>query len=187
MKVDIFYRKVFKFYEIFYVFYGKVSTFCGKEFNLMGNFVHLIRKSVYFYGKIYIFCKKFCTLCTKVWTFYKKVYTFCWYRIFSTLNLHVGPWKFYKKKNLFFHWVHQGTVETSKLLWFNLIKCQSAQSAISSQSDQNALNQPELTEKQNWSKFHQNENFQVSISNPKLLELFVNFDQIWPKVDFCGD
>ena len=92
-----------------------------------------------------------------------------------------------KKKKLFFHWVHQGTVETSKLLWFNLIKCQSAQSAISSQSDQNALNQPELTEKQNWSKFHQNENFQVSISNPKLLELFVNFDQIWPKVDFCGD
>ena len=67
---------------------------------------------------------------------------------------------------------------TSRLLWFNLIRRQSAQSVISSQSDQNALGQPKLTERQNWSKLPQNDIFQVSISNPRLLELFVNFDQI---------
>ena len=132
-----------------------------------------------------IFCKKVCTLCTKVWTFYRKVCTFCWYCIFSALDLHVGPWKFYNKKKIIFF--HRGTVGTSRLLWFNPIKCQSAQSVISSQSDQNALGQPKLTERKNWSKLHQNDIFQVSISNPRLLELFVNFDQIWPRVDFCGD
>ena len=137
MKVGIFYRKVFNFYEKFYVFYGKVCTFFGKLFNLMENFVHLIRNFVYFYGRIYIFCKKLCTLCTKVWTFYRKVCTFCWYCIFSALDLHVGPWKFYNKKKIIFF--HRGTMGTSKLLWFNPIKRQSAQSAISSQSDQNAL------------------------------------------------
>ena len=80
-----------------------------------------------------------------------------------------------KKKIIFFH---RGTVGTSRLLWFNPIKCQSVQSVISSQSDQNALGQPKLTERKNWSKLHQNDIFQVSISNPRLLELFVNFDQI---------
>ena len=67
---------------------------------------------------------------------------------------------------------------TSRLLRFNPIRHQSAQSAISSQSDQNALGQLELTKRQNWSKIHQNDIFQVSISNPRLLEFFVNFDQI---------
>ena len=34
------------------------------------------------------------------------------------------------------------------------------------------------------SKFHKNNIFYVFISNPRLLEFFVNFDQIWPRVDF---
>ena len=128
MKVGIFYRKVFNFYEKFYVFYGKVCTFFGKLFNLMENFVHLIRNFVYFYGRIYIFCKKVCTLCTKVWTFYRKVCTFCWYCIFSALDLHVGLWKFYNnKKSSFFiggPWEHpnycgltQSNVKVLKVLF----------------------------------------------------------------------
>ena len=42
----------------------------------------------------------------------------------------------------------------------------------------------ELAEGQDWSKLHQNNIFHAFISNPRLLELFINFDQISHWVDF---
>ena len=40
-----------------------------------------------------------------------------------------------------------------------------------------------LIEGQNWSKPPQNNIFHVFTSNPRLLEIFINYDQVWPGVD----
>ena len=40
-----------------------------------------------------------------------------------------------------------------------------------------------LTKSQNWLKPPQKNNFHVFTSNPRLSEIFVNFDQVWPEVD----
>ena len=43
------------------------------------------------------------------------------------------------------------------------------------------------TKGQNWLKPYQNNIFHVFKSNLRLLEIFINFDQIWPKVSLNGD
>ena len=42
---------------------------------------------------------------------------------------------------------------------------------------------PGLAKSQSWLKSSQNNTFHVSTSNFSYLEIFVKFDQIWPKVD----
>ena len=74
---------------------------------------------------------------------------------------------------------HQGIVGTSRLRWYNPFRHQSTQSAVLHQNDQNAR----LTKSQNWLKPPQKNNFHVFTSNPRLSEIFVNFDQVWPEVD----
>ena len=45
---------------------------------------------------------------------------------------------------------------------------------------------PKLTRSQSWSKSSQNNIFHVSTSNLSYLMIFVNLDQVWPKVDSLG-
>ena len=42
---------------------------------------------------------------------------------------------------------------------------------------------PRLTESQRQSKSFKNHIFHASTSNPSHLEIFVNFDQVWSKID----
>lgn len=50
-----------------------------------------------------------------------------------------------------------------------------------------AMVNPGLIKGQNWSKPYQNNIFHFFYSNPRLSEIFINFNQIWPKVDSDGD
>ena len=45
----------------------------------------------------------------------------------------------------------------------------------------------ELTKGQKWSNSIKMTSFHVFISNLRLFELFVNFDQIWLRIDFYGN
>ena len=68
---------------------------------------------------------------------------------------------------------------TYRLTWYNLFRYQNTRSAILGQNDQNTPGQSRLTEGQNWSKPPQNSIFYVFTQNPRLSEIFVNFDQLW--------
>ena len=112
----------------FVIKYLILYIFMGKSIYFVRKFVHPVQKFGHSIGRsIHFVDIVFCPL------------SICM----------LDPENSIKKKSSFFHW---GTVGTSRLLWLNPIRCQSAQSAISSQSDQNALGQPKLTERQNWSK-----------------------------------
>ena len=158
------------------MFNGKVCTFCGKVFNLMGNFVHLIRKSIYFYGKSIYFLRKFVHFVQKFGHSIGRSVHFVDTVFCPLLICMLETENSKKEKSSFFHW---GTVGTSRLLWFNLIRSQSAQSVISSQSDHNALGQPELTERWNWSKLHQNDIFLGLYIKSKIIGAFC---QLWPNL-----
>lgn len=104
----------------------------GKSIYFVRKFVHSVQKFGHSIGRsVHFFDTVFCPL----------------------LICMLDPENSIKENHIFFHW---GTVGTSRLLWSNPIRGQNAQSAFLSQSDQNALSQPELTERQNWSKLHQN-------------------------------
>jgi len=73
---------------------------------------------------------------------------------------------------------HQGTVGTSRLIWYNPCKYWSTQSAILGQRDQNATGYPRVGQSQNWFEPLQKNIFQAFTSNPSYSEIFINFDQV---------
>ena len=102
----------------------------------------------------------------------------CRYCIWSTLDLHGTPWKF--QEILTFQ---QGTVGTWRLTLYNLFRHWSTRSAFLGQIDQNAPGQSWVDQNSKLVKITQNNTFHVFTSNPSLSNIFVNFNQLWPKVD----
>ena len=69
-------------------------------------------------------------------------------------------------------------MRTSRLTLYNPFGYQSTQSAILGQNDQNTPGQPKVDRGSNWSKPPQDNIFHVFTLNPRLLKIFVDFDQL---------
>ena len=102
-------------------------------------------------------------------------FLYCWYLILSTLDLRAWPWKIQK-----YYFLSMGLREHLEWCGITRSNTRALKVPLLAKMTKMPLVNPGLTESQTKSKSSQNNFFHGFISNPIFLELFGNFDQVWP-------
>ena len=102
----------------------------------------------------------------------------CWYRILSAFDLHVEPQNFQKYYSL-----SMGPWEYPEWCGVTRSDTKAPKVPFSSKMTKMPLVNPRLINSQTKSKSPQNSTFHSFTSNPRFLEIFGDFWQVWPEVD----
>ena len=101
-----------------------------------------------------------------------------WYRTLFALDLRTGPWKIQK-----YYFLSMGPQGHPKWCGLTRSDIEVPKVPFLAKMMKMPLVNSKLTESQTKSKSPKNSTFHSFTSNPIILEIFGNFDQVWPRVD----